>query len=299
MFVSDQLGSRPIGRTLELAARDSVRVAHVDRAARHIGTTALRRNWLNSQAEICVDASRCMKAHAFQVITDLPKNLHDAGGEGQVTRLPLEGTSQLFLTRMGSDADYEGFRMFRFGSLFRSDERLVGVAYGIVFQVRRGWAPPDAEVFYDWCDSTTREVADVARGILDSGQYDSLFANGDVLAIDAFEFLQDLGLELQRAALRQVAIALKQRFRQLGRAVIVVHPHHLAEPPKIDSGSRRVKAYRRALETILEMARELRLGERLRPKAPIEDLLIGRERSIDLNGELLQLALRSGLYRSL
>lgn len=103
---------------------------------------------------------------------------------------------------------------------------------------------------------------------------------------------------MQRAALRQVAIALKQRFRRLGRAA-VVHPHHLAEPPKIDSSSRRVKAYRRALETIFEMTRELRLGERLRPKTPSEDLLIGRERSIDLNGELLQLALRGGLYRSL
>lgn len=240
-----------------------------------------------------------MKAHSFQVITDLPKNLCGAGNEGRITRLPLEGASELFLTRMGSDADYEGFRMFRFGALFRLNERLVGVAYGIVFQVRRGWAPPDAEVFYDWCDSTTGEVAEVARGILDSGQYDALFANGDVLAIDAFEFLPDLALETRRSALRQVAIALKRRFRPLGHAVVVVHPHHLAEPPKIDSGSRRVKAYRRALEANLEMARELRLGERLRPKTPTEDLLIGRERSIDLNGELLQLALRSGSYRSL
>lgn len=240
-----------------------------------------------------------MKAHSFQVIADLPKNLRSAGDRGRITRVPLEGASELFITQVGSDADYEGLRMLRFGARFLSGKQLIGVVYGIVFQVRRGWAPPDDEVFYDWCDSTTGEIAEVARGILDSGQYETLFAGGDVLAIDAFEFLPKLDVETQRAALRQAAVALKRRFRRLGRAVIVAHPHHLAEPPKINASSRRVQAYRRALEGILEMAQELRLGEKMRPRAPTDDLIIGRERSLDLNGELLELARRSGLYRLL
>ena len=139
----------------------------------------------------------------------------------------------------------------------------------------------------------------LARWILDRARYDELFATGDGLAVDAFEFLPETALATQRVLLREVATALKRRYRQLSRAAVVVHPHHLGEPPKSDSGSRRVRAYRRALDTVMQMAQELRLGERLRPKKPTEDLLIGRDRSIDFDGELLELVRRTGLHRLL
>lgn len=240
-----------------------------------------------------------MKVHSFQVLTDLPENLRRSSENGRIMHVPLNGANELFFTRMSSGADYEGLRMVRFGARFQARRQLIGVAYGIVFQVRAGWAPPNAEVFYDWCDSTTAEAADLARWILDSGHYDELFATGDVLAFDAFEFLPEIGPEAQQASLRDVATALKRRFRRLSRAALVVHPHHFGEPPKIDSGSRRVGVYRRALESVLQMAWQLHLGERLRPTTPMDDLLIGRGRSIDLDGELFELARRTGLIRML
>jgi hypothetical protein len=93
-----------------------------------------------------------------------------------------------------------------------------------------------------------------------------------------------------------VATALKRRYRQLSRDAVVVQPHHLGNQPKIDSGSRRGRAYRRALDKVMQMAQEVRPGERQRPKKPTEDLLIGRDPSIDCDGELLELVRRTGLH---
>ena len=240
-----------------------------------------------------------MKAELFQVPTELPETLLPCSASRRVTHVPLEGANELFFTRVGSDADYDGLRMIRFGARFVVRQRLIGVAYGLVFHVRPGWAPPEAEEFYDWCDSTTAEIAQLVRWILDSGRFDELFATGDALAVDAFEFLPETPSATQRALLREVATALKRRYRQLSRTAVVVHPHHFGEPPRIDSGSRRVRAYRRALDTVMQMAQELRLGERLRPQKPTEDLLIGRDPSIDFEGELLELVPRAGLHRQL
>ena len=240
-----------------------------------------------------------MKAALFKLPTELPESLLPCSANRRITHVPLEGANELFFTRVGSDADYDGLRMVRFGARFVVRQRLIGVAYGLVFHIRPGWAPPEAEEFYDWCDSTTAEIAQLARWILDSGRYDEFFATGDGLAVDAFEFLPETALATQRVLLREVATALKRRYRQLRRAAVVVHPHHFGEPPKIHSGSRRVSAYRRALDTVMQMAQELRLGERLQPKKPTEDLLIGRDLSIDFGGELLELVLRTGLHRML
>jgi hypothetical protein len=46
----------------------------------------------------------------------------------------------------------------------------------------------------------------------------------------------------------------------------------------------------------MQMAQEVRPGERQRPKKPTEDLLIGRDPSIDCDGELLELVRRTGLH---
>ncbi|MGH8598925.1 MAG: hypothetical protein ACREXT_19945, partial [Gammaproteobacteria bacterium] len=174
-----------------------------------------------------------MSAHSFRLPTDLPKNLRDSSYDGRLTHVPLQNGSELFFTRACTDAYLEGLRMIRFGALFRINAKLFGVAYGIVFHVRAGWGPPDSEAFYDWCDSVDSDTAQFARWLLDSGQYDELFAHGDALALDAFEFLPGTQIETQREALRQVTIALRGRFRRLGRAVVVVHPHHLGQPPEI------------------------------------------------------------------
>lgn len=240
-----------------------------------------------------------MKAHAFRLPTDLPKNLRDTSYDGRIVRVPLPEGSELFFTRAGTDAYSEALRMVRFGAPFRKNAKVVGVGYGSVFQVRTGWSPPNAEVFYDLCDSTDSDAAAVARWILDDGRYDQLFQYGDAMTLDAYEFHSTIDVETQRVALRSVATALKRRFPRLGGALIVVHPSGFGDPPKTSASARRVRAYRRDLEAEMAMARALRLGERLRPKSPTEDLLIGRDRSIDFNGELFELARRTGLLRDL
>lgn len=240
-----------------------------------------------------------MDVTAFRLPIDLPRDLRASSYDGRITRVPLPQGSELFFTAAGTDAYREDLRMIRFGALLRSNAKLMGVAYGNVFKVRAGSAAPSSEVFYDWCDSVDSDTAQVARWILDSGRFDELFQHGDAVTFDAHEFLPNVGLEAQRVALRGLATALQRRFPRLARALIVVHPCRLGEPPKTDASIRRIKAYRRALEAVMSMARELRLGDRLRPKSPAGDLLIGRNRSIDFNTELFELACRTGLFRDL
>ena len=71
-----------------------------------------------------------MKARAFRLPTDLPKNLRDSTYDGRITRVALPEGSELFFTRAGTDAHMEALRMFHFGVLFRNGAPLVGVAYG-------------------------------------------------------------------------------------------------------------------------------------------------------------------------
>ncbi len=255
--------------------------------------------WLNSRAEICFPSAAAIKTHKFQVSTDPRKAVFAASDNRRLTHIPLPGAGELFVTRMEGDYDDE-WRMLRFGARFVANDRLDGVAYGIVFVLGRNpRTPPDGEQFYDWCDRADAAAAAVARWILDSGRYDERFLAGDVLTVDAYEFRPDIAPEPPRVALRTLTAALKRRFRRLDQAVVVVHPGHLGEPPKITGSARRIEAYRRALERALTTACELHLGACLNPKNPTQDILIGKDRSSDQPDELVELVRRTGLHRML
>ena len=54
-----------------------------------------------------------MKTELFQMPTELPETLLRCSANRRVTHVPLEGANELFFTRVGSDSDYDGFRMIR------------------------------------------------------------------------------------------------------------------------------------------------------------------------------------------
>lgn len=206
--------------------------------------------------------------------------------------IPDDG-GEVFYAKAVTGAYDDEFRMTRFGARLCEAGRLIGVAYGFLFRVPGGVESPNAAIFYDWCDSASSEVAVLARSILDSGAFERLFAAGDLLAFDAFEFTAETPATSQCAALRKVAILLKRRFRGLGTAIITVHPAGTGPPPTARTGTREVIKYRRDLDRILKVAGELNLGTCLKPKTPTGDVLIVRGHSLAHEEEIRELLRRT------
>lgn len=241
--------------------------------------------------EFCLTVS---EHHDFHLPTDPIEIVLWSSDNQKVTRavFPDDGGELLYATAVTGAYDDE-LRMTRFGARLCEAGRLLGVAYGFLFRVRRGAEPPDAAVFYDWCDSASSEAAVLARSILDSGASERLFAAGDLLAFDAYEFAAETPATNQCAALRKLAVLLKRRFRGLGTAVITVHPAGSGPPPGTHTGTQSVTAYRRQLDRLLKVARDLGLGTCLKPKAPTEDVLIVRGHSLSHEEEIRELLRRT------
>lgn len=232
-------------------------------------------------------------SNRFRLPTDPTEIVSWSNDWDRISRVALPGGGELLYAKAICGAYEDELWMTRFGARCVDREVLIGVVYGYVFRVRPGFEPPSAEVFYDWCDSASDEAAALARWVLDASAFAGLFDDGDVLAIDAYEFLRDVPADRQRAALHAVARALKKRFRRLGQAVITVHPHQLGTAPKANADARRVTTYRRALERLLPIATDVRLGAVLRPKAPSDDRLVVRGHPLSFDEELLELVRRT------
>jgi hypothetical protein len=186
-------------------------------------------------------------------------------------------------------ADYidEGLSMHRFGARFTTKQRTVGAVYGFVFRLQRGGDQPSREMFYSWCDSHSVTSAEIGRWILDAGVFEKVFAQGDTVVLDEFEFARSVPVSAQVKALRAVVatLAVQPALKRLRQAFVIVDGFHC--PPG-------TLKHRKAFKAAFAIARAAKLGEKLRAAAPQEDVLLNRGREMNPAEELAELVKRSG-----
>jgi len=160
----------------------------------------------------------------FPKLSTLNENVEEAIRElssvGKCKRTRLSDSAGDVYTSLATAEYREGFIMMNVGAKFTKGEKLQGVTYGYLLKVKRGWEPPMADIFYDWCDSATADSAEFARGVLDSGQYDRLFLRGDLWGISGFEFVADFPTQERISALRRLAVDLKRSHNRLAHAAL-------------------------------------------------------------------------------
>jgi hypothetical protein len=199
---------------------------------------------------------------------------------------PMEGVL-VYTPKTCADYTEEGLSMHRFGARFTTKQRTVGVVYGFVFRRQRGGDQPSREMFYSWCDSHSVTSAEIGRGILDAGVFKKVFAQGDAVVLDEFEFDRSVPASTRVNAFRAVVatLAVQPSLKRLKQAFVIVDGFRC--PPG-------TLKHRKAFEAAFAIARVAKLGPLLCASAPRDDVLLNRGREMDPAEELAELVKRSG-----
>lgn len=233
---------------------------------------------------------------SLHLCTDIENGIQEESWDGRVERASVlfepTGSGEIcFTTKSIAEAYRNRAAIHRVGCAFHNGKNTIGAVWGFVFRRLRGKGTLSQEEFYDWCDSATEDAAQIARTLIDNGNFSGLFSYGDALVLDAFEFTKAATPAVQISAMRSFARAIPTLpgCKNVTRALICVGAYGSKDG---------TLAFRKEIEDQFAIGQMLKLGESLSVSCKSSDVLISPGKDLTPSEELIELAVRTGIVRA-